>query len=161
MICNATISEDGKYRYLLTRRWSSRPLMVWCMLNPSTADASIDDPTIRRCISFSVREGYGGIHVVNLMAFRATDPTDALCTVDPRGPQNDDHLRKAAAHSGGVIAVAWGGHAPPYFMQDALLCFRQGGDPKLKCLGIVKDGNPRHPLYVADAQPFEDWRMPV
>ena len=73
----AILSDDGRYRYLLERQWDERPRMAWCMLNPSTADANIDDQTIKRCIGFAKREGFGGIIVVNLMAFRATSP--AMC----------------------------------------------------------------------------------
>ena len=151
----------GEYRYTLTRRWDNRlPVMVWCMLNPSTADASIDDPTIRRCIGYAIREGYGSILVVNLMAYRATNPTDCLIQRDPCGPENDDYLRAAARESGGAIAVAWGANAPTQWVDNALLCFRQGGDPRLRCLGTTKDGNPRHPLYVSGSKVFVDWKKP-
>jgi hypothetical protein len=78
MLREAEISEDGKYRYALMRMWDDKPLMMFCMLNPSTADATKDDPTIRRCIGFAKDRGYGGIYVVNLMAYRATDPAECL-----------------------------------------------------------------------------------
>lgn len=128
-------------------------MMVWCMLNPSTADASQDDPTIRRCIAFAVRDGYGGIIVVNLMAYRATRPIDCLIQPDPCGPLNDDFLQRASAREGRVV-VAWGARAPRKIVERAMYNFAEA---RLLCLGITKDGNPRHPLYVSGRQPFEDW----
>lgn len=86
----AGISECGTYRYWLCREWSpGLDSLVWLMLNPSTADATQDDPTIRRCMGFARRWGYGGITVVNLYAYRATNPRDLLTAADPVGPEND------------------------------------------------------------------------
>lgn len=80
----AVISDDGRYRYRLWRTWAPElPRMAWIMLNPSTADAEVDDPTIRRCVGFAKREGCGGIEVVNLYAYRSTDPS-VLGTVDEK-----------------------------------------------------------------------------
>ena len=86
----AVISQDGLYRYHLERRWSDAPFLTFVMLNPSTADAEIDDPTIRRCVGFSKREGAGGIAVVNLYAFRATSPADLRQASAPYGPVRGD-----------------------------------------------------------------------
>lgn len=159
MITDAIMSDDGRYRYTLIRQWNSRPLMVWCMLNPSTADAAQDDPTIRRCISFAVREGYGGIHVVNLMAYRATYPAAALSAPDPCGPRNDEHLRLAAQQCD-CIVVAWGARATRSLVERAVLSFRGGGAQEFRCLGTTQDGNPRHPLYVRSNEPFKWWALP-
>lgn len=155
MTTDAVISEDGRYRYSLTRRWSERALMVWCMLNPSTADAHVDDPTIRRCIGFALREGYGGIHVVNLMAYRATDPGDCLAQSDPIGPENDDYLERAA-RSASLVVCAWGARAPEWIVRRGI-CHLAGdvAGAGLVCLGKTKDGSPRHPLYVARLQPLK------
>ncbi|TMF61888.1 MAG: DUF1643 domain-containing protein, partial [Chloroflexi bacterium] len=67
----ATFSADRRYRYRLWRRWDgARPVVAFVMLNPSTADARRDDPTIRRCIGFAKSWGFGGVEVVNLFAYR-------------------------------------------------------------------------------------------
>jgi hypothetical protein len=134
--------------------------MVWCMLNPSTADANVDDPTIRRCIGFALREGYGGIYVVNLMAYRATDPADCLAQSDPIGPENDDYLERAARNTG-IVVCAWGAKAPEWIVKRGI-CHISGdiAGAGLVCLGTTKDGSPRHPLYVARLQPFKRYSAP-
>ena len=154
----AVISADGKYRYRLTRRWSifDEPDLIFCMLNPSTADAEQDDPTIRRCIGFANRELAGGIIIVNLMAYRATDPAEALLQPDPCGPENDHYLHHAVIATGSVIC-AWGTYAPQHIVERALFIFRQT-DAKTLCLGTTKNGHPRHPLYLPKEQPLIEWR---
>ena len=146
---SAAISDCGKYRYELKRNWGDGPTCGFIMLNPSTADASIDDPTIRRCIGFAKREGCGGLIVVNLYAYRATKPAD-LWALDPSerigGPEAGIRLHKAVAESEIMIA-AWGAktHRAEHWIVE-----RYGA--RLKCLGKTKEGHPRHPLYVrADA----------
>ena len=112
MRCDAVISECGRYRYSLLREWNAgRPRLCIVMLNPSTADANKDDPTIRRCIGFARRDGYGSIVVVNVAAFRATKPKDMLMAADPVGPENDAALWFGAMQSEAVL-VAWGTKAP-------------------------------------------------
>jgi len=76
VVRSAVLSDCGTYRYSLTRRWSPGPLLGWVMLNPSRADALVDDPTIRRCVGFARRWGFAGIVVRNLYALRATDPRE-------------------------------------------------------------------------------------
>ena len=154
---SAVISECGTYRYSLTRRWSPGPVMLFVMLNPSTADAAQDDPTIRRCIGFARREGCGAIEVVNTCAFRATDPAvvraAAGAGVDVVGPDNATHLQAALARAQRVV-VAWGATdvgAPPTVVQ----ALRRHG--ALSCLGCTRDGSPRHPLYVRADQPLMPW----
>ena len=155
---DAFISACGKYRYILIRVWDSgRPVLVIIMLNPSTADALLDDPTIRRGIAFAKREGFGGIIVINLCAFRATQPADMKAAVDPVGPLNDDQIRvlfELAAVSGSPVLAAWGANGT-FQNRDTvvrLLALETGVD--LVCLGVTKEGHPRHPLYVASDQPF-------
>jgi len=124
------------------------------MLNPSTADAEIDDPTIRRCMGFTRREGFDAMVVVNLCAFRATDPRELLDADDPGGPENGEWIHKAC-FQGTTIVCAWGAIPKPIrkFADLAVKLMRDDGyGEKLKCLGKTKDGQPRHPLYVrADA----------
>ncbi len=111
MLKSAIISECGEYRYSLSRIWDeSLPAIAFLMLNPSTADGSQDDPTIRRCISYAKQWGYGVLHVVNLFAYRATDPQDLLEVLDPIGPENFYHISKTTA-SCQCIIFAWGNNA--------------------------------------------------
>lgn len=147
---SAVISACGLYRYLLQREWLGgygRALFV--MLNPSTADATQDDPTIRRCIGFAKAWGCAGLEVVNLYAYRATKPADMLAAGDPIGPANDSHIR-AAAHRAKVIVAAWGANAA----RDRSVAVRSLlSDHTMHALGLTKDGHPRHPLFVrGDAQ---------
>jgi hypothetical protein len=160
MIRNATLSPDRKYRYLLTRAWGEYgPSVTWIMLNPSTADAEIDDPTIRRCIAFSKRLGAAAMAVVNLFAYRATDP-DELVEVggtDAIGPDNGGHVR-AACDLGGPIIAAWGALGKPLRgAADEIARFMRRENYSLKCLGKTKDGSPRHPLYVRADAPLIEW----
>lgn len=96
----------GPYRYTLTRVWEEeRPRVCFVMLNPSTADASQEDPTIRRCLSFARSWGYGSLEVVNLFAWRATKPTDIFSAPSPVGEENDHHLALAFARAERIIAA--------------------------------------------------------
>lgn len=174
---SATISPDGVYRYQLTReRWPSMPgangTVAFIMLNPSTADETHDDPTIRRCIGFADRWGFARLVVVNLFAFRATDPRDLRRASregrDIVGPDNDRAIRVATGPARLVVA-AWGNYAPAFGRRPgdsggrdvavrALLA-----DPNyypqrlhLSVLGFTRAGYPRHPLFVrGDVQPME------
>ena len=147
----AFISKCGAYRYLLARTWDrDRPHLPFIMLNPSTADHDEDDPTIRRCIGFAKREGFGGIVVVNLFALRSTDPAALFSHPDPVGPLNDEALEVIADDHDFAVA-AWGAHLMAARRRDAIkLIF-----PRLKCLGRTKHGEPRHPLYVRSDAPLE------
>lgn len=147
--CDALLSECGQYRYTLTRIWDrSKPLVVFSMLNPSTADALINDPTIVRCIGFARAWGYGGIIVVNLFAWRATDPAELTRCDDPIGPDNDAHL--FAASEGRDVVAAWGASVPHYWRHrpGAIAAQLRDRSVRLHHLGLTKDGHPRHPLYL-------------
>ena len=141
----AVISACGRYRYRLWRRWSDGPTCVFIMLNPSTADAESDDPTIRRCIGFAKREGCGGLVVANLFAFRATSPRDMMAADDPVGPENDNHLRWCADLATGPVIAGWGAHGS-FRGRDAAV--RRMLDGKAMHLGLTAAGQPRHPLYL-------------
>jgi len=147
----AIISRDRQYRYELTRHWNAKlnPLF-WIMLNPSTADARTDDPTIRRCISLAKSWGYGSIRVYNLFALRSPHPRHIMTVDDPVGPENDRWLRSAARSRHQIIA-AWGACRMPLVMQRAarvtrLLQHERKCHPM--CLGKTKTGDPKHPLYI-------------
>lgn len=154
----ASISECGRYRYTLTRIWDDqRSSLSVIMLNPSTADADQDDPTIRRCIAFARREGFGGINVLNLFAFRATSPDDMIAAEDPVGPECSDRidaaLRRSAAFGLPVLA-AWGAHGAYQQRGEAVANRAADFGARLVCLGTTADGHPRHPLYVRGDQPL-------
>lgn len=135
----ATFSTDRRYRYRLWRRWDrSRPVVAFVMLNPSTADARNDDPTIRRCVGFARSWGYGGIEVVNVFAYRASDPRALRAVDDPAGAENGRHIRRAVGRAD-LVVLAWGAQASG----SGLLSL-----PRARCLGLTRSGQPRHPLYL-------------
>lgn len=158
---DAVLSEDKVYRYWLQRRnnhgigW-----VVFCLLNPSTADAERADPTMRRCQEFSVRENAAGFIIVNLFAARSTDPDELLELDDPVGPRNEDYLRYAcdiAKEKGSMLIAGWGAHSLALARdQWAMKIFKQQGVTPL-CLGMAKGGAPRHPLYIAGETELEEY----
>ena len=142
------MSPDGLYRYRLWRRWGPGEDVVWIMLNPSTADATTDDRTISRCISFSQGWGFGGMEVVNLYALRATDPKELVGHPDPEGPDNARAWQAAGCFEGDrTVVAAWGGHVDMSGLRRSrVLSGRSMAG--FKCLGTTEKGHPRHPLYV-------------
>lgn len=154
---DALISPCGLYRYWLTREWdASFHKLPIIMLNPSTADASLDDPTIRRCISFAKREGFGGIRVMNLFAFRATSPKEMLAQGNPYGPDNWDNLLDLLVEARNYdtpILCAWGAHGV-HGMAKRVQEYAKVNRARLVCLGKTDGGHPRHPLYVKGDQPL-------
>lgn len=147
----AGFSGCRTWRYWLARTWAvDRAPLVVIGLNPSTADETADDPTIRRCIDFARRWGHGGLTMLNLFAFRSTDPRGLRRAFDPVGPQNDTVLRSAT--EGRRVLCAWGAHGS-YMDRNAVVA-ELLADRDLVCLGQTKDGHPRHPLYMrADTPP--------
>ena len=140
----ATLSPCRTYRYDLWRTWiGGNGYAMFVGLNPSTADETQDDPTIRRCIAFAKSWGYAGLCMTNLFAFRATNPGDMKRAADPIGPQNDYVLKERASRAGIVIA-AWGRHGTH---KDRAWWVRMML-PQLHYLRLTKDGHPGHPLYL-------------
>lgn len=154
----ATISACGRYRYSLSRIISPSSRVVnFIMLNPSTADAQNDDPTIRRCIGFAKTWGFGKLIVTNLFAIRATDPKSMLAADDPVGPENAVHVKRAAElafniyaeafnEPHGLVVCAWGNHGA--YMDQDLTTLGWIGHYKPVALRVSKDGHPAHPLYL-------------
>lgn len=153
MESTAALSPCGTWRYRLTRKWDeSLRVAVFIMLNPSTADAELEDPTIRKCMGFAKHNGLGGIEIYNLFAYRATKPKvlQGLISSSERiGPENDDYLRAINRYSG-TLVYAWGNtlHAQPWFQERVaevrglfsyrpVYCVKQTGR------------EPWHPLYVS------------
>lgn len=157
---DANISGCRQYRYELSRRWADGPLMVFVMLNPSTADAAVDDPTIRRCMHFARREGLDGINVVNLFAFRTPSPAAMKAASDPIGPDNDAYLARvflsASAWNVPVVA-AWGAHGSFKRRDARVYQIAKGEGVLLHCFGVTKDGAPKHPLYLPNDAPLVGW----
>ena len=148
---------DGPYRYLLSRTWwryHGTWRMTYVMLNPSVADAQIDDQTIRQCMFFAYRAGAGGMDVVNLYSLISTDPKALEQHVDPVGPKTHAYWEKPLRHAGLVVA-AWGSHkmATDDRVRDLLNHARR----PLFCLGTTKDGAPRHPSRMAHTTQMMDW----
>ncbi len=153
---SAVISDDGLYRYRLDRWWGDGPRVVWVMLNPSTADADVDDPTIRRVMRFTRDWGYDGCTVLNVYAWRATKPGD-LPDSDERaaGPHWREHFTEALSNPFSMVVAAWGAHATRTAQELATVLLKRKAFVNLMCLGVTKYGYPRHPLYVpADTEPF-------
>lgn len=155
----AEISPCGLYRYRLTRTWdAAAPALLFVMLNPSTADASEDDPTIRRCLGFARRERAGGLVVANLFAFRATDPKALEDAADPIGPDNARWIETCVRETSGPIVAAWGASVPKRL--DLLVHMRVVALlplDRLRCLGRTASGAPRHPLYLPASAALERW----
>lgn len=147
------ISPDGLYRYHLWRVWDEEAInVVWIMLNPSTADAKVDDMTIRKCVGFSQRWGYGSMEVINLYALRATNPDELVARPDRDGPDNVEHwgqvLGRAHATPSTCVVAAWGANADRLPMGPALERW-WSGSKEWKCLGLTRKGHPAHPGRLA------------
>jgi hypothetical protein len=144
---DTVLSSDGLYRYRLERTWdSSKPKILFIMLNPSTADASHDDPTIRRIIRFARDWAYGGLLVGNLYAFRSTKPTVLKTVVDPIGPENIAHI-EAMVKMCEKVVYAYGNNQKEPDWLKALVA-----EPYV--IKRSKKGIPSHPLYLkADLVP--------
>lgn len=156
---SAWLSGCQRYRYRLGRNWADgwgKPA-VFVMLNPSTADAFVDDPTIVRCRNFAKAWGCDRLIVVNLYALRSTDPRGLWKAEDPVGPENDAHLEDAAytaAEYDGPLVAAWGANAKPDRVAQVLAL---PGMERLMALGTTKAGAPRHPLYLPGTARPEPW----
>lgn len=151
MLAGATFSSCRTYRYGLWRRWkeySPYPngkldYAMFVGLNPSTANETDDDPTIRRCIRYAQGWGYSALHMANLFAFQATSPKVMKAANDPVGLYNDDYLLRTAKYAG-VIIAAWGVHGT-YRGRDEEV---KKLIPRLSILKLTKGGHPSHPLYL-------------
>ena len=163
----AVISRCGLYRYSLTRLWDeNKPGALFIMLNPSTADADKDDPTIRRCVGFAKAWGCGSMTVVNLFAYRATKPEALIAWAKwwpytVIGPDNDDHIRRCIddhSERGDFIVTAWGTHGSnPALRYRTKEVVQYLPLAELLCLSTTKNGDPRHPLYCRADAVLTNW----
>ena len=158
---SAVFSPCERYRYALTwglDTWPDprRGVCVFLMLNPSTANAFRLDPTLTRCKAFAEREGHGWLHVVNLFAFRATDPADMKRADDPVGPENDRHILRALESidiAGGTLICGWGTHGVHQGRDAHVLDLVAKSGITPHCLKQTKAGHPGHPLYLRADSP--------
>lgn len=161
---SAALSRCGTYRYRLDREWDQDGGRVaFIMLNPSTADANIDDPTIRRCIAFAKSWGYGGLVVGNLWAYRATDPKDLKRVlkewdggVKARGPENYYYLQEMCAQASRVVC-AWGPNGAIDGRSDQVRNLLFAWHVMPHYLRLTKDGHPGHPLYLPGSLTPQPW----
>lgn len=159
---SAVISNCGRYRYSLGRPcetlYHTKGTAAFLMLNPSTADAEIDDATITRCRGFARTWECNGLEVANLYALRSTDPNILWNHNDPIGYCNDAHLYIFARKHVDIVC-AWGADARPERVAAVVKILKEAG-ARLWCLGVTKNGSPRHPLYIKADQPLIEW-IPV
>jgi hypothetical protein len=157
---NAVISACGRYRYVLTRQVGpGQRSATFILLNPSTADASNDDPTIRRCIGFARQWGCGRLVVQNLFAFRATDPADLKRAAEPVGTENRAWFERVLEDRGdGPVVCGWGVHGEHMGQDQIVLGWLEVLGVQPLALGVTKDGHPRHPLYVPYSAELEAYR---
>lgn len=152
----ALFSPCRRYRYMLWRRWDgSKDACAFIGLNPSTADETQDDPTVRRCIRYAQDWGYGALWMLNIFAFRATDPK--VMKVEGSnaiGPRNNEYLFHATRQADITIA-AWGTHGTHLSRSEDVCRLLSQGDMRLHVLSLTSGGHPGHPLYLrADLQPM-------
>jgi hypothetical protein len=150
MKTQAEFSLCRRYRFALWRHWDSGPQVLFVMLNPSTADETTDDPTIRRCVGFARAWGFGSLAVGNLFAFRTPKPGELRASAEPIGVGNDDWLTRL--HEESALAVAaWGNRGGFLDRSGAVRSIL----PDLHVLRLTKHGEPQHPLYLwRDAVPL-------
>lgn len=146
---DAILSDDRKYRYALSRIWDvTKGKVMFIMLNPSKADETEDDPTIRRCIGFAKSWGYGGIVVCNLFAYRSTDPKGLLKADNPFGDKNIFITRKLVDEVS-IVVCAWGNsHIIKKFKGFSPSSHLEFCRDKMYHLGFTKQGWPTHPLFL-------------
>lgn len=153
----ADFDEAQLFRYRLWRRWDEAALVVFLMLNPSIADEFILDQTLKKCRSYARRWGFGGFEIVNLFAYRSTDPDILPHVADPIGPENDRWIRQVCTPDRRVIA-AWGTKGTHGGRDAAVRTMLEAVGVRLHVLRLTKGGHPEHPLYLPahlDPTPWE------
>lgn len=161
MRCAARFSPDLRYRYTLAWIWETdRPMLVAWMLNPSTATHEVLDPTVAGLVKRAQTWGMGGVEVINLFAFRATEPKDMKAQADPVGPLNDDMTRAvllASLDLDATVVCAWGKHGRFLDREAKALAMAREIDCPLHFLKLNGDGTPAHPLYLPHALKPTPW----
>jgi hypothetical protein len=156
----AYFDPSQRYRYTLWRTWQADlPTVVFVMLNPSTADASCVDPTVRRCLNLAQSWGFGRLEVVNLFAFRTPYPRELRRVKSPVGKDNDRFLLDAAQRANAVV-LAWGNQGG-WLQRDQVVLDLLQPDGRFYCLGKTQAHQPRHPLYSKRDTPLHPLASPV
>lgn len=145
MKTGAQFSKCRKYRYALWRTWKEDSHVMFIGLNPSTADETEDDPTIRKCMNFAKRWGFGGLYMLNLFAYRATNPKELMSISDPIGNENNEYL-KMYLNPAGLNVACWGNHGSYLNRADSVISLL--GKENLSVFGLTKRDQPKHPLYL-------------
>lgn len=153
----AIFSDCERYRYELTRVWDAAGgKALFVMLNPSTADEFKNDPTVERCERRARALGFGAFRVVNIFAFRATDPKVMRAEPDPVGPGNDAAIVGSVDWADAIVC-AWGNHGAHMGRGQAVAQMLRQTGRELSHLGITGAGQPKHPLYISYAQGLVRW----
>ena len=156
---NTVLSSCKKYRYQLWREWgvdktASSSYVVFVGLNPSTADESTDDPTLRRCIGFSQDWGYESLCMVNLFAYRTTNPKNLRTAKSPVGKRTNRFLLDAIDNAD-IVVAAWGNNG---MFLDRDKEVMKMITRKTYCLGLTKYNQPKHPLYIQKKQSLIEFK---
>jgi hypothetical protein len=155
----ALFSEDGKYRYGLSRDWKEDgPVIVFVMLNPSIGDEKRLEQTTAGCMKRAINWNYAGMIVINLFAYIATKPEELKQIQDPVGPDNDSWIKTLVEvlPSDAKIVAAWGNHGKLYNRDREVLKLLKERD--IYCLGMNMDKSPKHPLHMSHSIPLQLWR---
>ncbi len=147
----AQFSECGEYRYALWRVWDNlqNGHCVFIGLNPSTANATEDDPTIRRCVDFAKRFNYSGLYMLNIFAYRATIPHKLYVVKNPIGDENNKFIKMYCEAAEGYIIACWGNHGKLLQRGKEVLDLLEYFNLKAKCFGLTGEKHPKHPLYLS------------
>ena len=146
------LSPCRTYRYALDRIWDPHlPALLWVLYNPSTADETEDDPTLRRCISFARSWGYGGLCIINLFSLRTPDPSILRGHSQPKGPDHERCFQEALEGHSDVVC-AWGLQGGPISSHFS------PGTHRIFHLGLNRDGSPKHPLYLPSSTFLHEWQ---
>lgn len=150
MKTGATFSADRRYRWTLHRIWQPRaPLVCYVLLNPSTADETKNDPTVSRCQARALNAGFGGLLVVNIFAWRSTDPAELYQVADPVGKNTNDFFIYSAALRADLVVCGWGKHGALRDRGEKVLELIRSAGKVPHALRINSDGSPEHPLYLS------------
>lgn len=154
----ARFSACRRWRTLLWRRWDvTKPVANFLMLNPSTADERVLDPTCARARDYAERWGFGALLVTNVFAWRATDPDRMKAAADPVGEGNDAAILQAASNAQ-LVVCAWGNHGLHLARSGAVRRLLRGAGVRLHVLRVNASGEPAHPLYLPRRLRPQPWK---
>lgn len=155
IVSDAKFSTCRKYRYDLLRIWQDddENIISFIGLNPSTADEVVNDPTVFRCQKRAKSLAFSGMHMLNIFAYRDTDPKGMKKALDPIGQDNDNTLIEVCKRSVKIVCC-WGNHGVYLERSSHVRKLLTPFADKIYCLGLNKNGEPKHPLYLSDATPL-------